>query len=399
MAVTRFPARVAGPAERLAGFMAHLRANGIVAGPPETEAALDALTRITACDITEARPALKAVLAHDADCFGRFDELFDAYWRNQGRQTPALEAADTARKRDSIPPSRRFAPGVDDAARRGDSGRADQPDTDDGDGAAAQSGDGKLIGSRIRNIEKVDLRDLMTPEDLARAERVAERLGKAIRDRRSRRRKIARRGADLDLRRIARKSVAAGGEPIDLVRRRRPDRPVHLVALLDVSGSMTVYARVFLGFLKGLVSVDQRTDAYLFHTRLVRISDALRDRDSLRAVNRLSLLAQGFGGGTRIGGNLQAFNSRYAAQMVTGRSVVIILSDGYDTDPPALIDQALRRLKRRGYRIVWLNPLKGWKDYAPVARGMAAALPHLDLFAPANTLDSLMALEPHLARI
>ena len=142
--------------------------------------------------------------------------------------------------------------------------------------------------------------------------------------------------------------------------------------------------------------IDRRTDAYLFHTSLVRVSDVMRDNDTLRAVNRLSLLAQGFGGGTRIAANLQQFNRQYAAQCVNGRSIVIIFSDGYDTDPPEQMAMALHRLRRRGCRILWLNPLKGWKDYEPVAAGMAAALPLLDLFAAANTLENLAALEPHL---
>lgn len=397
MPVTRFPARATGTAERIAGFMAHLRANGMVVGLPETEAALEALTTINLGDPDETRLALKSICANDADRFARFDDLFEAYWRNMGRERPALAVTDT---RQNPSAKSAFAPGVDERSRHGGTGSIDQPDTGDGDdGEAAHSGLGKLVASRVSNIEKVDLRELMTPEDLRRAEQVAEHLAKSMRDRRSRRRKAAKRGAQLDLRRMARKSVCAGGEPIHLVKRRRPDRPVHLVALLDVSGSMTVYARVFLAFLKGLVSADQRTDAYLFHTRLVRISDALRDNDTLRAVNRLSLMAEGFGGGTKIGTNLARFNAQYAARMVNGRSVVIILSDGYDTDPPDVIGHALERLKKRGCRILWLNPLKGWKDYEPVANGMAAALPHLDLFAPANTLESLRALEPYLARV
>ena len=162
---------------------------------------------------------------------------------------------------------------------------------------------------------------------------------------------------------------------------------------------MTVYAKVFLAFLKGLISHDLRTDAYLFHTSLVKVSDALRDNDTFRAVNRLSVMAQGFGGGTKIGSNLEHFNHQYAARTVNARTVVIILSDGYDTDPPEKIAAALQRLKKRSCKIIWLNPLKGWKDYAPVAQGMAAALPMLDLFASANTLEGLAALEPHLERI
>ena len=132
---------------------------------------------------------------------------------------------------------------------------------------------------------------------------------------------------------------------------------------------------------------------------MVRVSDALRDNDTLRAVNRLSLMAQGFGGGTKIGASLKRFNQQYAANTVNGRTVVIILSDGYDTDPPAQLGASLQRLKKRNCKIVWLNPLKGWKDYEAVAGGMAAALPWLDHFAPANTLESLAALEPHLQRL
>ena len=109
--------------------------------------------------------------------------------------------------------------------------------------------------------------------------------------------------------------------------------------------------------------------------------------------------ADGFGGGSRIGPCLQRFADTYARRFVDGRTVVMILSDGYDTAPPAQLDAALARLRRRGCRILWLNPLKGWRDYAPVAAGMAAALPHLDLFAAANTLADLGALERELTRL
>lgn len=394
MAVTRFPARALGVADRMAGFMAHLRHNGIPAGLPETEAALRALAVIDPLDRRDARLALKAICATDADRHARFDDLFDAYWLNGDRRTRSAVAPVARPDRPSVRTPRNSFVAQERAG--GEAGTPDEAD-DRQDGEAAQSGTGRLVASRIANLDKVDLRTLMTPEDLARAETVAERLANAIRDRRSRRRKAARRGARLDLRRIARASLGRGGEPLTLLRKRRPERPVHLVALLDVSGSMTVYARIFLAFLKGLVGADRRTDAYLFHTRLVRISDALRDKDTLRAVNRLTVMAQGFGGGTRIGANLRLFNAQYAARTVTGRSVVVILSDGYDTDPPEVLAGALARLKKRGCRIVWLNPLKGWTDYQPVARGMAAALPHLDLFAAANTLESLAALEPWLA--
>jgi uncharacterized protein with von Willebrand factor type A (vWA) domain len=119
----------------------------------------------------------------------------------------------------------------------------------------------------------------------------------------------------------------------------------------------------------------------------------------VRAVERLSLLAQGWSGGTRIGESLAAFNRFHAARVLHSRSVVIILSDGYDTGEPAALAAEMAALRKRARRIVWLNPMMGWKDYAPVAGGMQAALPHIDLFAPAHNLASLAALEPYLARL
>jgi uncharacterized protein with von Willebrand factor type A (vWA) domain len=144
---------------------------------------------------------------------------------------------------------------------------------------------------------------------------------------------------------------------------------------------------------------DSTADAYLFHTRLVRITEALRDKDAMRAIGRMSLMADGFGGGSKIGESLNRFAETYARRFVDGRSVVLILSDGYDTSTPDHIEQALARLSKRGCRIIWLNPLKGWKDYQPIATGMAAAMPYLDLFQPANTLADLAALEPELTRL
>ena len=143
---------------------------------------------------------------------------------------------------------------------------------------------------------------------------------------------------------------------------------------------------------------DKRTLIHS-HTRLVRITEALRDPDAKRSLNRLTLLSEGFGGGSRIGGNLALFARSYAPRFVDGRTVVFILSDGYDSDSADEIGTALFQLHRRGCRIVWLNPLKGWKDYEPVAKGMAAALPHLDGFFAANTLESIAALETELERL
>ena len=153
---------------------------------------------------------------------------------------------------------------------------------------------------------------------------------------------------------------------------------------------------MFLQFVKGLVASWARTDAFLCHTRLVRVTDALRETDSIKAMTRLALMAEGFGGGTRLGPCLRTFNDRYAKAALSGRSVFIIMSDGYDTAPTEQLVSELARLKRRVRRLIWLNPLLGWASYAPVNRAMAAAMPFIDHFAAAHSLDALAALEPEL---
>jgi len=365
--VTRFAGRDPGPAARVSGFIAHLRSNGLRLGVAEAEMALTALGEVNAISPGESRRALRAVCTGCKEEAERFDNLFDSYWMDAGRVKQKVIPNKSNSISDDVHSSR-DAKGQDSSA----TGSATSPD-DDGDGD--------------------------TPDEIAEAEAVARRLGAALRDRRSRRRIAARRGDRLHFRKTIRQSLSTGGEPVKLLRKRRPDRTRKIVALCDVSGSMSVYAQVFLAFLTGLMRADSAADAYLFHTRLVRITEALRDKDAMRAIGRMSLMADGFGGGSKIGPSLGLFADTYAKRFVDGRSVVLILSDGYDTAPPEEISLALAKLRKRGCKIIWLNPLKGWRDYAPVAEGMAAALPHLDLFAAAGTLSDLAALETELAAL
>ena len=355
--VTRFAARDPGATARMAGFVAHLRHNGLRLGTQETQTALAALTHVDATRPMLARAALRAVCTGTRDEAARFDALFDAYWMDMGRVRQKVVPSASAQRSDGSVKSSRDAAGEDSAS----TGQATAPDGGEGDGA--RDGTGKLIATEMRNLSRRDLRDLVRPEEIAEAEAIARRLGLALRDRRSRRRIAARRGDRLHFRKTIRRSLSTGGEPLRLYRKIRPDRSRRIVALCDVSGSMGIYSQVFLAFLAGLMRGDATADAYLFHTRLVRITEALRDRDAMRAIGRMSLMADGFGGGSKIGESLGLFAETYARRFVNGRSVVIILSDGYDTAPPVHLDRALSRLRKRGCRIIWLNPLKGWKDY------------------------------------
>lgn len=390
--VTRFAARDPGPAARIIGFMAHLRTNGLRLGVAEADVALAALTHVEATRPEETRRALRAVCTGCKEEAERFDALFDSYWLDAGRVKQRAMPKTSSEGAESVHTSRDGQ-----GASAATSGEATAPDG--GEGEADSDGTGKLIATRQRNLSRRDLRDLVRPEEIAEAEAIARRLGAALRDRRSRRRIAARKGDRLHFRKTIRNSLATGGEPMRLLRKQRPDRSRKIVAVCDVSGSMTLYAQVFLAFLAGLMRADKTADGYLFHTRLVRITEALRDKDAMRAIGRLSLMADGFGGGSKIGASLQRFAETYAKRFVDGRTVVLILSDGYDTDPPEVLAAALAKLRKRGCRIIWLNPLKAWRDYAPVAGGMAAALPLVDLFAPANTLADLAALEPELVAL
>ncbi|WP_299988739.1 VWA domain-containing protein [uncultured Ruegeria sp.] len=390
--VTRFAARDPGPAVRMSGFMAHLRENGLRLGVAETTMALRALSALDAFTPEDCRRALRPVCTGCKDEVDQFDALFDAYWLDAGRVKTRVMPTKAPNSCDDVHSSREAT-----GEAAGCAGSATAPD--DGEHEAESDGEGKLIATEVRNLSRRDLRDLVRPEEIAEAEAVARRLGEALRDRRSRRRIAARKGDRLHFRKTIRRSLSTGGEPLHLLHKKRPDRTRKIVVLCDVSGSMTVYAQIFLAFVAGLMRADPMADAYLFHTRLVRITEALRDTDTMRAIGRMSLMADGFGGGSKIGACLDRFARTYAKRFVDGRSVVLILSDGYDTGASEAIGAALSQLRRRGCKIIWLNPLKGWRDYEPVTAGMAAALPHLDMFRAANTLGDLAALEEELSRL
>ena len=161
-----------------------------------------------------------------------------------------------------------------------------------------------------------------------------------------------------------------------LVKRQRKEKPLRLVMLLDASGSMSMYTGVFLRFIHGVLDEFREAEAFLFHTRLAYVSDAMKEKDAARALDRLSIMAQGAGGGTRIGECLQTFNRWHAARVIHSRTCVMIVSDGYETGDAALLGREMAALARRCRRIVWLNPMMAWEGYAPEAarhQGGAAA--------------------------
>jgi uncharacterized protein len=383
----------AGMRRRLAGFARTLRDNGFAVGLAETRDALAILASPAALRPALLQPALRALFCATHSDWERFDEIFAAYWRARGvRRVRHATSASTQQSRPSSM-QRLAAP-----AAQGSPDHVEAGDGQDGDRVADRR-EHATQASTAERLAVADMRHIVDPEEVEQTHALAERLAHRMRARLVRREQARRRGRRLDLRRTIHRSISHGGTPIDLVWRRRKVKPLRLVVLLDGSGSMERYTAFFVRFLHGVVDAFRESEAFVFHTRLAHVSASLRDRDVARAVDRLSLMAQGIGGGTRIGECLATFNRWHAKRVINARTAVMIVSDGYDTGAPERLGDEMRRLRRRCRRIIWLNPLIGWRDYAPEARGMQAALPHVDLFAPAHNLESLAALEPYLARI
>jgi uncharacterized protein with von Willebrand factor type A (vWA) domain len=380
---------------RLAGFARTLRDNGFRVGLAETRDALHVLASPAGLRAASFKPALRALFCATHSDWERFDEIFDAFWQGRHmRSRQVLSGTPSA----SHAPARRLAEAHVPQEALGLPDRLERRSGHDGESAA--DGRGRREGaSRAESVSHTDLRHIVDPDEIAAMHALAARLARTMRARLVRREQVRRRGRRLDLRRTIHRNVSHGGTLLELAWRRRKIKPLRLVVLLDASGSMSLYTAFFVRFLHGVVDAFHEAEAFVFHTRLAHVSPSLRDRDVTRAVEKLALMAQGIGGGTRIGESLATFNRWHARRVINSRTAVMIVSDGYDTGDPEQLAEEMRRLRRRCRKIIWLNPLIGWRDYSPQARGMQAALPYVDLFAPAHNLESLAALEPYLARI
>jgi len=380
---------------RVAGFIDHLRLNGFVVGLGETQAAAELLAAPD-FDLTRTRAGLKALLASSREEWEQFDALYEAYWFGRGRA--ARQASQQHSMRKGHPKNAPLPHAWRQHLGMAANDRAPQIESE-GEEPEGGSATGRLIAAETPARARADLRHIADPREIAEAEALAYRLARAMSTRLSRRWRLAHRGRRIDIRRSIRANLGHGGTMLELFRKGRPQRPVRIVAFVDVSGSMQHYSRFFLQFVKGLVGQWADTDAYLFHTRLVRVTNAMREKNATKAMMQLSLLAEGFGGGTKLAESLAVFNARYAKRAVNSRTVAMIFSDGYDTGTPAALATELARLRKRVPRLVWLNPLLGWANYRPVAASMAAAMPYIDRFAAANSISALAAIEPELSHL
>jgi uncharacterized protein with von Willebrand factor type A (vWA) domain len=380
---------------KLAAFLKTLRDNAFIVGLHEGRDAAALMAAGYAEKPGLLRVAFKHLFSARKSDWDRFDGLFDAFWLGRRVKSRSITTGSAKPANNPSLKSLQDSP----SERAGNEAATDQiPSTDETPGDRA--GEGRMEGaSRADNLAEVDFRKLADPDQIEQAHAAAARLARIMRTRLTRRDLARRRGYRLDLRRTIHGNISHGGVPISLVKRQRKEKPLRLIVLLDASGSMSMYTGVFLRFIHGVLDEFRQAEAFLFHTRLAYVSDAMKEKDAGRALDRLSIMAHGAGGGTRIGESLQTFNRWHAARVIHSRSCVMIVSDGYETGDAALLGREMAALARRCRRIVWLNPMMAWQGYAPEAAGIKAALPHIDLYAPANTLKSLSELEPYLAKL
>ena len=269
----------------------------------------------------------------------------------------------------------------------------DEGDTDGPDRADAS--DDPVIELRFSATEVLRQKDFAeyTPEELVEAQQLMSNLRLIGAPRRSLRLAAAdRRTERPDLRRTIRAAMRGGGEPIRRYFQQPSTRNRRLVLLLDVSGSMEPYARALIRFVHAAVAGRQKVEAFALGTRLTRLTRELSSRDPDEALRRAAARVTDYGGGTRLGDGLKIFNDEWGQRGMARGAIVVVLSDGWDRGDPEVLGEQMERLHRAAHKVVWVNPLKVTPGYAPLARGMAAALPHVDAFVEGHSIDAIARL-------
>ena len=344
----------------------------------------DAIVALEAVGIearADVRAALASLLVHRRGDLSFFNRAFDLFWRARQTTREGLPLASLGER-----PRVVAAPSAD--------ARVEFESDEGSPGATPRVAAGAWSASEA--LRTKDFGD-MTAGELTRAEALLADIGWRLGVRRTRRWVAASAGA-VDLRQVVRRNLTRGGELAIVPRRTRGEKPRPVVILADVSGSMERYTRMLLQFAFGLSGGRHDVESFVFATRLTRITREL----SQRGPGALSVVArrvQDWGGGTRIGDALRAFNVHYARRVIRHGPVVLVFSDGWDRGDPAVLARELSRVRRSCRRLVWLNPLLGSRSYEPLTRGMRAALPIIDDFLPAHNVASLEQLAARLASL
>jgi uncharacterized protein with von Willebrand factor type A (vWA) domain len=231
--------------------------------------------------------------------------------------------------------------------------------------------------------------DALEPHELSTLYKMMNKLQLATPKRKMRRTKKGRHGEQMDMRRTLRASLRTGGDPIKLARRHRRIEPRRLVLLCDISGSMEPYTRAYLQFVTSAAGSGPNSEAFVFATRLTRLTRALAGRNPERAIQRAAAAAPDWSSGTRIADAMKTFNDRHGRRGMARGAVIVILSDGWERADPELLGQEMERLARLSYRIVWVNPRVSAEGFSPQAAGLVAALPFCDALVSGHSLKAL----------
>jgi uncharacterized protein with von Willebrand factor type A (vWA) domain len=362
------------------GFARLLRAAGLDVPVGSTIAFAQALAAVGMQRRDSVYWAGQATLVRRPEDIDVYDRAFAAWWE----RTATLSLA--------------AAPPVQELVLAFDADGDDEPEREDDDG---ERDDTPTISVRYSPSEVLRHRDFATytPEEFAEARRLMSELRLHGAVRRSRRTRPSRhRSGPPDLRRTVRRALRAGGEPINRAFVEPGERPRRLILLCDVSGSMEAYSRALLRFLHAAVVGRGRVEAFALGTRLTRLTRDLSTRDPDAALTAAARRVVDWSGGTRLGEGLRQFNDEWGVRGLARGAVVVILSDGWDRGDPELLGEQMARLHRVTRRIIWVNPLKASPGFAPLARGMAAALPYVDEFVEGHSLASLEELVDVVAR-
>lgn len=358
----------------LVGFTHALRGAGVDAGTGQLVAYAEAAAALAPAGPEELYWAGRSCLVNDPADLPTYDRVFAGWFLGAASMSLADEAGGEVVAR----------LGTADADRR----RGTLREAEDAGGRASMD-----EALRTRRFDELDDREL------AALRRLMARIELALPERRTRRTRPARHGGELDLRRSLRRALQTEGELIDRRWRRRRRRRRRLVLLLDVSGSMAGWSRALLQFAFAARTRSDGVEVFAFGTRLTRLTSELARRDPDRAIAAAAARVQDWDGGTRIGLAVETLNRRWGPAGITRGAVVVICSDGLERDDPDRLARAMARLQRTAHAVVWVNPLKGSPDYEPVARGMRAALPHVDRLLAGHDLASLDQLADAVARL
>ena len=365
------------PTAALVAFARELRVAGLAVPVGSTVVFVDAVVAMGGTDADAVYWAGRATLVTRPEDTAGYDQVFARFWRG-------VAAAPTVARVETVTLL------MDDA---GD----DAPDAD----GASDLLDGPTLMVRFSAHEVLRHKDFATysPSELAEAQRLMAglRLSGAQHRTRRQRRSSLHRGRP-DLRRTVRAALRAGGEPVERCHLEPDLRPRRVVLLCDVSGSMEPYSRALLRFAHAAVVGRARVEAFALGTRLTRITRELSSRDPDQALRQAGAAVDDWSGGTRLGEGLRRFNDEWGVRGMARGAVVVILSDGWDRGDPDELAEQMARLGRVAHRVVWVNPLKASPGYEPLARGMAAALPHVDEFVEGHSLASLQQLAEVIAR-